>query len=244
VHRRGTGGDCRAWANSHDTDSASAPLEWAQKLPALGTSAEEILAAKPKLVLTGNLASTGTNAALAKAKVNVVAVGVAEKLTEDAAQIRQIAKAIGRVEAGENLIARINGSFAQDAVARQEVSAIIWQNGGFVAGEGTLQDELLSRHGFRNASTAYGLKSWGVLPLETLVRNPPQVIFMPSAGRGDDARSLKARHKLLRHLASKTRIVHFPDKLLFCGGPTIIKVSQILAETREASHRSSKKDGV
>lgn len=228
---------------SHDAESASAPLAWAQQLPALGTSAEEVLAARPKLTLTGNLASTGTNAALAKANVNVVALGVAATLTEDAAQIRQIAKAIGRREAGEKLIARIGNSFAQDAVARPPISAIIWQNGGFVAGKGTLQDELLGRHGFSNASAAYGLKSWGVLPLETLIRNPPQVIFMPGAGKGNNARALKARNQLLRHLAGKTKIVHFPDKLLFCGGPTIIKVSQILAETREAFHRQSTKDG-
>lgn len=229
---------------SQDADSASAPIKWARQFPALGTSAEDIIAAKPRLVLTGNLASTGTNAALAKAGIPVVAVGVGSTVEEDKAQIRHIAKAIGRVEAGDGLIARIDDSLAQDAVARPAISAIIWQNGGFVAGEGTLQDELLKRHGFRNASTTYGLKSWGVLPLETLVRNPPQIIFMPASAKGEDARALKAREQLLQHLQSKTQVVHFPDKLLFCGGPTIIKVSQILAKARETFHRPARKDGV
>jgi len=36
----------------------------------------------------------------------------------------------------------------------------------------------------------------------------------------------------LRHLGDKTRIVDFPDQLLFCGGPTIVKVSAILSKTR------------
>lgn len=228
---------------SHDADSASAPVKWARQFPALGTNAEDIIAAKPRLVLTGNLASTGTNAALAKAGIPVVAVGVGATVEEDKAQIRQIAAAIGRVKAGEELIARIDDSLPQDAVARPAISAIIWQNGGFVAGEGTLQDELLKRHGFRNASATYGLKSWGVLPLETLVRDPPQIIFMPASARGEDARALKAREQLLRHLVGKTQIVHFPDKLLFCGGPTMIRVSQILAKTREAFHRTARKDG-
>ena len=114
---------------------------------------------------------------------------------------------------------------------------MIWQNGGFVAGKGTLQDELLQRHGFRNASAEYGLASWGILPLETLIRNPPTVIFMPTNAQGEDARALTARQRLLRHLGDKTHIVDFPDQLLFCGGPTILKVSSILSKTRAHFHQ-------
>ena len=245
---------------SHDADSASAPLAWARALPALGTSAEEIIAARPRLVLTGNLASSGTNAALAKAGVRTVAIGVAATVEKDIAQVQQIAKAIGREEAGERLVARIDDAIKPLPSKRGvwvrpvsnhnvrltaptlnpflkgagDVSAIIWQNGGFVAGAGTLQDELLSMHGFTNASATYGLTSWDILPLETLIRNPPDIIFMPVSAKGDDARALAARRQLLRHVGRKTRIVNFPDKLLFCGGPTIIKVSRIFAKTREA----------
>ena len=243
---------------SHDANSASAPLDWARALPALGTSAEEIIAARPRLVLTGNLASSGTNAALAKAGVRTVAVGVGASWQEDREQIRTIAKAIDRVEAGEKLVARIEdaikplhwvglGPVSRTPAIRtgptpnpspkgkgDQVTAIIWQNGGFVAGAGTLQDELLSVHGFTNASATYGLTSWDILPLETLIRNPPDIIFMPVSAKGDDARALAARRQLLRHVGGKTRIVNFPDKLLFCGGPTISKVARIMAATREA----------
>jgi hypothetical protein len=55
---------------------------------------------------------------------------------------------------------------------------------------------------------------------------------MPTSAHGEDARALSARQKLLQHLGDKTRIVDFPDKLLFCGGPTIVKVSAILSKTR------------
>ncbi|QGY79344.1 ABC transporter substrate-binding protein [Sphingorhabdus lacus] len=222
---------------SHDADSASAPLNWARQYPALGTGAEDILAAKPRLVLTGNLASSGTNAALAKAGIKVVAVGVAATLEEDVAQVRHIAKAIGRVDAGEALVARMlsaQGEARNPHPQDQAPSAIIWQNGGFVAGTGTLQDELLRRHGFRNASASFGLQSWGVLPLESLIRNPPQVIFMPVTPQGDADRELASRQKLLKHLGGKTRIVPFRDQLLFCGGPTVIKVAQIFEDARKA----------
>lgn len=224
---------------SHDADSASAPLTWARQLPAIGMSAEELLLAQPKLVLTGNLASSGANAVLARAGIKSVALGVAPTIADDMQQIRTIAAVLDRADAGEALISDIQESLPSTPFSGPFVSAIIWQNGGFVAGKGTLQDELLARHGFRNASAHYGLSSWGVLPLETLIRNPPQVIFMPTNARGSDAREVRARQELLSYLGGRTRIVDFPDRLLFCGGPTIIKVSAILSKTRAAFQKST-----
>jgi len=217
---------------SHDPDSASAPLKWARQLPAIGISAEELLLARPNMVLTGNLASSGTNAVLARTGIKTVALGVAPTIADDMQHIRTIAAALDRGDAGEALISDIQESLPSTPFSGPSVSAIILQNGGFVAGKGTLQDELLARHGFRNASTQYGLSSWGVLPLETLMRNPPMVIFMPTNARDSDARETRARQELLGHLGGRTRIVDFPDRLLFCGGPTIIKVSAILKKTR------------
>lgn len=207
-------------AYSHDPESASASLAWAKGYPMIGTSAEEIIASKPRLLLTGDLASSGTNAALSKAGVRMIAFGVPVSVADSVAQVRQVASAIGRAETGERLAQQMEAASAPAAQTAKR--AIIWQAGGFVAGKGTLQDELLSRAGYRNASDVYGLKQWDILPLETLIRTPPDVIFMPASAKGDDARSLAARQLLLRHVRYKTRIAPFPDKLLFCGGPTII----------------------
>jgi iron complex transport system substrate-binding protein len=253
-------------AYSHDPDSGSAPIIWARKLPALGTSAEEIIAAKPKLLLTGNFSAGGTNAALAKAGVTLIGFGVPATVEESVAQVRAVAKAIGRAEAGERLAARIEEAITQNCFqrtarpelvegsyfpnsGRQEtkttlrqaqgercdwpvgdkyLSAIIWQGGGFVAGKGTLQDELLTRTGYTNASDQYGLRQWDILPAETLLRNPPDVIFMPATASGEEGRGLSARVKLLRHVKGKARVVTFPDKLLFCGGPTIVEAMAVL----------------
>lgn len=217
---------------SQSADSASAPLGWSGAIPSIGTSAEEIIAARPRLVLTGNLASSGTNAALARAGIKPVAIGVPVNVEDSKKQVMQIADAIGRHEAGDALAGRIDAA-TRPASGGSPTSAIIWQNGDFVPGKGTLQDELLNRAGFINASALYGLGGWDVLPLETLIRKPPQVIFMPVAAKGEDARNLATRKKLLKHLGGNVRIVPFPDKLLFCGGPTIIKVMDIFHKTRE-----------
>jgi hypothetical protein len=44
---------------------------------------------------------------------------------------------------------------------------------------------------------------------------------------------MAARAQLIGNIRNTTRIVHFPDRLLFCGGPTTIKVSKKLAKARE-----------
>ena len=240
-------------AFSHKADSASAPLAWARKHPAVGITAEEIIAARPRLLLTGNLASAGTNTALAKAGIKMITFGVPATVAESLSQVRQLSQAIGREAAGEALVGRIEKSLMQTVVIPakagihnhrpmgfmdshlrgnddypSKTSALIWQAGGFVAGKGTLQDELLARAGFSNASETYGLKQWEQLPLEAVIRKPPAVIFMASSADGDEARILAMRRRMIARIGGKTRIVSFPDKLLFCGGPTIIDVMQVL----------------
>ena len=214
---------------SQEPESSSAPLDWANRFPAIGTSAEEILAAAPSLVLSGNYASTGTNTALEKAGIPVRSFGVPATLDESEAQVAGIARAIGRDTQGAALIDRMKQATRPTPGTQ---SAIIWQTGGFVAGKGTIQDELLERAGFRNASTRYGLKQWDILPLETILRDPPDVIFTPVSGIGEDARALALRHRVLRHLAGRTRIIAFPDRLLFCGGPTVIEAMHRLRGAR------------
>jgi iron complex transport system substrate-binding protein len=215
-------GAVSAW--SHQETSGSAPLGWARQFPALGSGAEEIIAARPSLALVGGFGSTE---ALDRAGIVYLRFGVPATISESRSQVRAIAAAIGRTQAGEGLIGRIETATRPAPVGR---SAILWLSGGFVPGRGTLQDEMLARAGFRNASAAYGLKQWDVLPLETLLASPPDVIFTPVANDGE--RSLLARHRALAKLRPTPQIVAFPEKLLNCGGPSIIASMAILKAAR------------
>lgn len=212
---------------SQDPASASAPLNWARAHPALGLTAEEIIAARPKLLLTGNLATGGTNAALRAAGIPMRTYGVPVDVAESIAQVRDIATAIHREQQGE-MLAKAIADAAAPRTLNRSLSAIIWQSGGFVPGKGTLQDDLLARAGYRNASALYGLKQWDILPVERVLAHPPDIIFMPEGASGSDGRELAARRKLLARLGERTRIIPFPDNLLFCGGPSIIAAMQRL----------------
>ncbi len=225
-------------AYSHTMNSASAPLEWSRQFPALGNSAEEVIAAKPRLLLTGNIASNGTNSALKRAGIKMEVFGVAGTIDDSKKQITTISVAIGRAKMGALLNAQIDAALPVLDQAKPAIPALIWQSDGFVAGEGTLQDDLLRNTGFRNMSSEYGLKNWDYLPLENILRNPPEIIFMPQSSAGDDGRSVYMRRKILRHLIGKTKIISFPDQLLYCGGPTIIEAARILNQARIQKERA------
>ncbi len=198
---------------SHSAASGSAPLAWAQAIPAIGASAEESIAARPDRLLTGNLPGMPATDVALRAGIKVLSVSVPTSLKESLDQIGQISTFIGRGKAGQQLIHRIN-SLTQP-VDLVDKSAIIWLSGGFVPGKGTLQDELISRAGYRNASATYQLGQWGQLPLERLVSYPPDVIFAAKS------------HPIFKRLPH-TRIVYFPERLTFCGGPSIIAAMKVL----------------
>jgi iron complex transport system substrate-binding protein len=214
---------------SHAAESSSAPLAWAAHYPAIGAGAEEVIAARPSLALIGAFGST---TALDKAGVRHLGFGVPASVSESEVQVRSIAGAIARPAAGEALVVRIERAATPLLPsAAERKTAIIWLANGFAPGQGTLQDELLARAGFRNASATYGLKQWDVLPLEALIRRPPDVIFTPVSVSGD-ARALSLRLRLLGRLTPQPRIVPFPEKLLNCGGPSIVAAMQIMARAR------------
>jgi iron complex transport system substrate-binding protein len=223
-------GAVSAW--SHQADSASAALAWARQFPALGSSAEELIAARPALALTGNIAFSSGDKALDRASVPHRSFGVPASIADSIAQVQSIAVAINRKTEGEALAKRIANAATQQPSRGQ--SAIIWQASGFVPGAGTLQDEMLSRAGFRNASAAYGLKQWDWLPLETMLRSPPGVVFMPQSSSGESGRALAMRQRLTRHLAGRVTFVPFPERLLNCGGPSIVEAMSVLTQKQSS----------
>ena len=117
------------------------------------------------------------------------------------------------------------------APAGAPVSALVWQAGGIVPGEGTLIADLLRRTGFANAAAARGLGQADILPLEQVIADPPRLILAASHGAGNEDRMLA--HPALAKLHGTRRAVLDPS-LLWCGGPTIIRAAQRLGAVRQS----------
>jgi iron complex transport system substrate-binding protein len=206
------------------------PLGWARRFTATSGTAEEVVALAPDIVLTGSHVAPATIAALGRMHIRIEQFAVPETVAESMDQVRRIAAIAGRPARGDDLAARIAAA-ARPSDTRP-VPALIWQGGGLVPGPGTLADELLRRAGFRNASADYGLKQWDVLPLEYLVASPPRVLL--SVGAMADQADRMTRHPALRRLAAGIAVTPYPDRLMNCGGPTIVEAMERLRAARRA----------
>ncbi len=223
---------------SQDSAATSVPLAWAMAHHAIYGTAEEIIALHPDLVIASPYTERATRAAMARAGLRVVLVGIPQSIAESAADVRAIAAAVGARAAGASLNARIARALAAAAPppGSAPVGAVIYEEGGLVPGAHTLADELLRRAGFVNLSAAYGLQQWDLLPAERLVARPPRVIFTPlEAPRRDgsfEAASRTLRARALHRVAAHALLADYPEALLHCAGPSLIPAAERLAAAR------------
>lgn len=213
---------------SKDPASASVSTAWAARFAATQGTAEEIVAAHPRVFLTSSPANPATRAALARAGVPVIALPVPTSVDESIAQVRRIAAALGRRQAGEVLIARIMAATTPRAPLHRR--ALIYQGGGLVLGAHTLADDLLRRAGFENAARRYGTRPWDVQPVERVITDPPDLILAPAHPRGRDEPPLRAVRAALNHGQARVPVVSFDPKLLYCGAGPMIAASARLHE--------------
>jgi iron complex transport system substrate-binding protein len=221
---------------SQDPRATSVPIKWAMQYPANSGSAEEVIAENPDLVISGPHQSIQTIAALKRLNIPLMQIAVPSSVDESKQQITAIAARIGHPERGTDLNAEIDKAMANTRTDAPLISALIWQGGGLVPGDGTLAHEMMAHTGFRNISSSLGLKQWDILPLEGLLTKPPAVLlsskYDSDAGNGDSNRMLS--HPIFQKAGVHIRVAHFPSELLHCGGPTIIKATGRLSEIRHS----------
>ncbi|KSB90749.1 ABC transporter substrate-binding protein [Caulobacter vibrioides] len=213
----------------------SSIAERAKSYPITYESAEEVIALRPDVVLSAAHSSPATRAALKRLGVRAELFKVPNSWVENQADIRRIADAAGRPERGEALIARIDRALAASAPppGSRPLEALVFQPNGFAAGEGTLVDEMMKRAGFTNVASRYGLKKWGNVSLERLLDDPPQVLLAGQAR--PDAPTWAERmlnHPALASVSHRMTRAVFPERLLYCGGPTLIDTAATLAAAR------------
>lgn len=221
---------------SSDPASSSMDVAVARRFRSVSGSVEEVVALRPDLVIAGSFLSPQAAAAFADFGIRVERLPIAATVEESKAQVARIAALAGHAGRGASLNARIDAALAAAAppAGARPVPAVVWQSGGIVAGAGTLASDLLARTGFANFAAERGLQQAQVLPLETMLADPPRVVLAAIGSEGSEDRMLA--HPALGGLPG-TRRVDFPPSLVWCGGPTIPRAVARLAAVREGLRR-------
>ena len=215
-------------ALGHRADAASAPVAQVRRYPAIGDGAEAVLRARADVVVTTLGQAPATIAVLRRLGVRVLALPLPQSLAEVRAIIRATGAALGRGAAAETLVRNLDaaiGAAAPPAGARP-VETLLLQAGGLTASAGTLPDDLMRAAGLANAAQRYGIRGWGVVSLERVVRAPPRLILA-----GDAGADRVLGHPVLHALPAT--IMRYPARLLQCGGPVVIDALRVLADARE-----------
>ena len=214
---------------SHDPHVSAMPAAQMRRYAATGGTVEEIVALRPDLVIGDTFTPPATRSALDRLGVRFAALPIASDVATSKAQVRALARLVGRPKQGEALVARIERSLAAAPTDKDRATALVWQGGGLVAGDASLIAQLLGRAGFRHAAAARGLGQGAVLPLEAMLADPPQVVLVAGSARSEGNRGL--HHPALARLRGVAR-ADLDLRLLYCGGPTIPRTLARLAEIR------------
>lgn len=212
---------------SHDPRASSIPQDQARRFRVTGGTVEEVLALRPDVVVAGTFMPPATAAALRRLGVRVELFGIAATVAESEAQVRRLAAIAGHADRGDGLVRQIDAAMARSRFAGPKVPAVLWQQGGIVAGDGSLIARLLAHTGFANHAAARGLGQAALLPLERVLADPPAVVLTTG-----DERAL--RHPALARVPG-LRHARLDPSLLYCGGPTIIRAVDRLAQVRRAA---------
>ncbi len=226
---------------SHDPASSSMVLATARRFASTGGTVEEVLALRPDVTVSGNFISPATVSAMEHLGLRLEQLPIASNVAASVAQVRSLARLAGHPERGEALIVRIEAALIRAAPTpgSAPVSAVVWQSGGMVPGGNSLIAELLSRTGFASFSAAKGMKQADILPLEAMLADPPELIFAAGNARANEDRLLD--HPALAALKATQR-ERLDPSLLWCGGPTIIRAVERLAEVRRGLTRRPRLD--
>lgn len=211
--------------------------ELARRLPITYGSAEEVVALRPDLVLTGQFGSPPLDGTLRRLGIPVLRTRTPFTVAESEAQIRMVAARVGASARGEALVRRIDAALGAAAPppGSRPVTALVLNPGGTTLGPRTLTGELMRRAGLENIAARYGAGDWGEVRLEQLIADPPRLLL--TSPRGPGAPGWNERilsHPALRAIRARMVQAPLPERLLFCGGPAIVPALQALSSARKA----------
>jgi len=209
---------------SKDPQASSMEPQVAARFAATGGTVEEVLALDPDIVVASSFLDPATRAGLERLGLRVETFGTASTVEESEAQVRALAALAGNTAGGEALVERIDTALAQATPAGPPVEAAMWQPDGIVPGEASLVSDLLRRTGFSSYGARRGMAQADYLSLEQVVADPPELLLVAGSDVGQ-------RHPVLDRIQAMRRAA-FDTRLIYCGGPTIIRAAQRLAAIR------------
>lgn len=248
---------------SHNPAASSIAADVARRYPSTAGTAEEVIALHPALVLTSSFTPLATRAAYERAGLKTLVMDSPITIAASKAQIEQVAAAVGAVDKGKALNARIDAALASSAIpsvraepvgappsssgveSRTRLRRVQHERGRgnaghpsallFIAGDLVNGSGTLLDELLTHAGFRDAAADYGLASTGSL---PIETIVTkpPRVIMTPDttARTAALRRRVLARIGANTTEVAFPRNLVNCGGPTIIPALAELAKIRRS----------
>jgi len=178
-----------------------------------------VLRLHPDLILAAPFGAQTTLALLQQEGLPVLRIDLPNDFAGIRAQTRRLAAALGVPQRGEALLAAMDAELAALPRAPRPIRALVWEPRGFTAGPGTLMDAVLHAAGLTNRSDGRRVG------LETLLRDPPDLLVVPTAPAFPSLATELLDHPAVGDIARRA----IPAALTICAGPFTADAAELLA---------------
>jgi len=142
---------------------------------------ETVVDLDPDLVIAPNVVATEDVQQLRDAGLTVYAEGPATSMDAIRNRTRTTGRLLGACDAAADTVEWMDERLAtvDEAVEGEDrPSVFYWLGGGFTAGEGTFQGELIERSGATNAAANVSIEGWAVASPEAIVAEDPDYVLV------------------------------------------------------------------
>ena len=203
----------------------------AWRFPILSGGAEDVLEAKPDIVVASLFDKRSTRELLKANGLHLVEFTVPRTLDEVKQQISEMGDVVQHPDRAALAIARLDAAIARarQAVTDHHYRVLPLSRRGWVSGSESLVSSLLTETGLLNPAADLGVAAGGFASLEAIVQLKPDFLLVAEAGNRaeDDGRAFVLHPALARFYPPDKRIV-LPERLTVCGGVMLADALDVL----------------
>jgi iron complex transport system substrate-binding protein len=205
----------------------------ADRFPHGAGGVEALIGYAPDLVLVDAGVASPARQRMERLGYRVYEVEQVRSIDQSIIQVREVAALLGRQERGEALATVIDSARRQATRTNWGDTVLSFRRGGYVPGSDSLMTDLLAVIGLNNVGEILS-GGGGRVALETLVAAPPDYLVVPEPDSGAGGQSLAMlTHPAMTALFPPARRILLPDRLTYCGGPSIPEALRWLASEFE-----------
>lgn len=197
------------------------------------STAEDVLALRPDLVVRAYGGGPNAAAFFKTAGVPVLTVGWANDIDQVKDVIASAAAGLDETARGEAVIADMDLRLASIRQDQSGSTALYMTPSGVTSGPGSLVDDIIGAAGLANYQNPPG---WRSIPLEAIAQRPPDMV---AAAFFDSENNHKSGWSAMRHPVAQTQLAERPTVYLdgawtSCGGWYLLDAVEALAQSRPA----------